>query len=178
MIIIRFDGLFRSFPGSQALGINAGILCYGWLITRRGVIAAQGHGAFARSREVNSSVAEYLALIESLDAALDLGVNGELVEVRGDAKTIIDQMRGACVVNAACIKPLYRQARTLADQIERIQWVWSPRKNNREADSLSRRAMQQVRRDRSAYQRLAETVLNFPAQHRRLAPVLDLRVYY
>jgi len=178
IIVLRFDGLFRSFPGSQALGINAGILCYGWLITRRGVITAQGHGAFARSREVNSSVADYLALSEGLDAVVDLGVAGELVEVRGDAKTIIDQMRGASVVNAACIKPLHRQASALAKQIEQVQWIWSPRKNNREADSLSRRAMQQVRRDRSTYQFLAQAMLNFPAKHRRLAPVLDLRVYY
>jgi ribonuclease HI len=178
MIVLRFDGLFRSFPGSQALGVNAGILCYGWLITRRGVVAAQGHGAFARSRLVNSSVAEYLALIEGLDAAIDLGVSREMVEVRGDAKTIIDQMRGACDVNAASIKPLYRQASALANRIERVQWVWSPRKNNREADSLSRRAMHQVSRNRCAYQSLAEAMLNFPAQHRQLAPVLDLRVYF
>jgi ribonuclease HI len=178
MIVLRFDGLFRAFPGSHALGINAGILCYGWLITRRGAVSAQGHGAFARSRAVNSSVAEYLALIEGLDAALDLLAGGEALEVRGDAKTIIDQMRGACEVNAPSIKPLYRQARALAERLERVQWVWAPRKNNREADQLSRRAMQQVRRDQRAYERLAQAVVNFPARHRRLAPVLDLRVYY
>lgn len=200
MLILRFDGLYRglsagnepdghpasrngnSQPGEKdqppRRRTKAGLLCYGWLITRKGVILAKGHGAFARSKNASSNVAEYLALIEGLDALLDLGIEDEAVEVRGDAKSIIDQMRGSAEVNAASIRPYYRQAIRLAGQLRRVDWVWMPRKNNREADTLSRRAMRQLRRDHNYYQNAVQTATGGLKRRESTAPVLDLRVYF
>lgn len=194
MIVLRFDGLYRCLsndsgengnssvrsPGSRPPGApisKPGLLCYGWLITRKGVAVAQGHGAFTRGRNASSNVAEYLALIEGLDALIDLGIGSEPVEVRGDAKSIIDQMRGAAEVNAASIRPYFKRAGQLVSKLHRVDWIWMPRKNNREADTLSRRAMRQLRRDRSYYLNAVQFVTSHPRRE-RLTPVLDLRVYF
>jgi ribonuclease HI len=155
-------------------------MCYGWLISRESRVLAQGHGAFARTVQANSNIAEYLALIEGLDALLALNVGDEFVQVFGDAKSIIDQMRGAAEVNAVAVRPLYRRARRLADYLPSVSWNWLPRKYNRQADQLSRRAMRQLRLDHGYYQ---ATVMEMTSGHRsglsktNLMPVIDLRIY-
>lgn len=177
MLVLSFDGLFRPlFPSSDPQS-GAGLMCYGWLITRKGVILAHGHGAFARAKDANSNLAEYLALIEGLDAAFDLLRGDELVQVRGDAKSVIDQMRGAALVASERVKPLYLRAQRLADRLPRVEWVWTPRKDNRLADALSRRALRQMRRDRASYQMALSNLLGQVKAQNRLLPVLDLRYY-
>jgi ribonuclease HI len=180
MIILRFDGLFRGVPGKTDPASNAGFMCYGWLITREGEMLAQGHGAFARGRYANSNIAEYLALIEGLDALLALGIRDETIQVCGDAKSVIDQMRGEAVVSAPSIKPLYLRARQLSDRLSQVQWIWLPRRDNRDADTLSRRAMRQLRLNRGHYQAIVQAIT--AGKYRGLSissllPVTDLRVY-
>jgi ribonuclease HI len=180
MIVLRFDGLFRGMPGKSDPSSNAGFMCYGWLITRSGAVLAQGHGAFARGVHANSNIAEYLALIEGLDALLALEIGDETVEVCGDAKSVIDQMSRIAAVNAPSVRPLYRQARKLSDRLADVRWVWLPRKNNREADTLSRRAMRQLRLDRHHYQAAVKSINTRQRKGFSLSsmlPVLDLRVY-
>jgi ribonuclease HI len=92
-------------------------------------------------------VAEYTALIEGLQAALEWHDAGELVEVRGDSQLAIRQMKGEYQVKSARIRPLHRKARELARQIGRVTWRWVPREQNEEADALSREAYQSVREE-------------------------------
>jgi ribonuclease HI len=68
MITLSFDGLFKSVAAGNNAKSQAGILCYGWLIIKQRSLIAQGHGEFARGSDATSNVAEYLALIEGLDA--------------------------------------------------------------------------------------------------------------
>ena len=68
-------------------------MCYGWLISKGGQVIARGHGGFARGQATNYNIAEYLALIEGMDALLDMGIREELVMVIGDAKSVIDPMQ-------------------------------------------------------------------------------------
>ena len=70
------------------------------------------------------------------------------------------------------------QAMRLAGRLRRVDWVWMPRKNNREADTLSRRAMRQLRRDHNYYQNAVLTATGQLRRRESLAPVLDLRVYF
>ncbi len=180
MITLFFDGLFRSIHGKPDSPVNAGFMCYGWLILREKTVLAQGHGAFARPTQANSNIAEYLALIEGLDALLDLDIGDEYVQVYGDAKSIIDQMRGAAEVNAPSVRPLYLRAQRLADQLRSVSWTWMPRKHNRQADKLSRRAMRQLRLDRGFYQATVQAIASGQMKGKsmaRLVPVMDLRVY-
>jgi ribonuclease HI len=179
MITLRFDGLFRGIPSNHC-GRKAGVMCYGWLISRNGVLLARGHGAVARGKDATSNVAEYLALIEGLEALIDLGVSQETVKICGDSRCIIDQMRGAAAVNAPSMIPLHDKAARLVQHFRKLRWNWMPRKHNKEADSLTRRALRQVRLDPNVYQKAVAAIVTLNKPRRssnRFLPLMDLRVY-
>jgi ribonuclease HI len=180
MYKLQFDGLFHGFPGFEEPELKAGFLCYGWIIFRDGHTIARGHGAYARQHNATSNIAEYLALIEGLDALYDIGVTEEAVLVIGDAKFVIDQMQGLASVSSSSIKPLFRRATRLAQHFLHLQWEWTPRKNNRAADLLTRKAMQQLRMDQRHYQNVAQAanaIDQYAHGSQKFLPVLDLRVY-
>lgn len=145
------------------------------------MIIARGYGGVARGVNATSNNAEYLALIEGMEAYLDAGLQEEPLTIYGDAKGVIDQMQGFSAVNAVSIKPLYNRAQRLSEQIEDIHWVWTPRQNNRAADQLTRRAMRHIRRDRNKFEHAAK-VINPYSDHwnrsTKLLPLFDLRVYF
>ena len=177
---MQFDGLFRRFSEDHYPAELSGLLCFGWLVYRDELIIAQGHGAFVRHKGASSNAAEYLALIEGLDAMSDMGIDHENILVSGDAKSIIDQMLGFASVSSEAIRPLYIQARRLADDFYNLQWVWTPRKNNRAADWLSRRAMRQISADRRVYLTAVKAMKKGSGRWQRsarLLPLIDLRIY-
>lgn len=177
---LRFDGLYRSFSGSSNSKDSAGFLCYGWLICRNDILIAQGHGVFVRSLGASSNMAEYLALIEGLDALSDLGLEDEQVKVFGDAKSVIDQMNGIAAVSSEAIWPLYMRARQLSSRFINLRWIWTPRKNNKAADWLTRRAMRQINSDRRNYQAALKAIANGSKGKKRSAklfPLIDLRIF-
>lgn len=185
MYTLRFDGLFLELPGCGIVagnphGARIGIMGIGWLVTHGASVIAQGHGAYARRKEASSNVAEYLALIEGLDALSDLGINGELVKVFGDSKTVIDQMRGIAAVNSESMWPFHLRARELAHRFLNLRWIWTPRKNNKAADRLTRRAVRQLQNDRAAFEAALQTIAAQPRRKavRKLHVLLDLRVYH
>lgn len=180
MYILHFDGLFRGIPAHPLTTSKAGIMCYGWLIIEHDIIIARGHGAFARGVDATSNVAEYLALIEGLEALRDLGIQSQPVRVCGDAKCVIDQMRGSASVNAASMKPMYRRAQRLARNFRNLHWSWLPRSYNKAADSLTRQAMRQVRRDRKTYNAAIRAIGSGNRESLnsyKFLPLMDLRVY-
>jgi ribonuclease HI len=127
-------------------------MCYGWILRSGEQILARGHGAYARGRDANSNIAEYLALIEGLDAP---------------------------AVTSPVTRPLYRRAKRLAGRFQRLEWAWVPRKHNRAADQLTRRAMRQVHLDSHNYQAALRAIHPFNREGRlsgRFLPLLDLRV--
>lgn len=180
MLTLQFDGLFRSAPEDLKLGCSAGFMCYGWVILRDGALVGHGHGGYARCENASSIVAEYLGLIEGLEALLDMHAESELVMICGDAKSIIDQMTGASVVSADSIKPLYRRARKLTGRFSQIYWNWTPRRLNHTADALTRRALQQIRSRPEQWQAAIDYFTSIKSRRQtasRLLPILDLRMY-
>lgn len=180
MITLQFDGLFRRIPSSPRQTSKAGFMGYGWLILRNQVVIARGHGVVAHASNATSNIAEYLALIEGLEALADLGIQKEPLTVCGDSKCIIDQMCGAASVNAPGMKPLHRRAKRLCRRFLSITWNWTPRQENKDADSLTRRAMRQVRADPIHYQQAVKaldphSLGRLPTD--RFLPLLDLRIY-
>jgi ribonuclease HI len=149
MLRLEFDGLFRNTDGEHS---SAGIMCYGWRILRGKRVIAHGHGTFARSQNANSNIAEYLALVEGLEALLDMGVNHERVVVCGDAKSVIHQMQGVASVSSPAVKPLHTRAARLARHFSHLRWQWLPRKHNRGADLLSRHALKHLWNDPGLYE--------------------------
>lgn len=180
MITLYFDGLFRNVSGESQRASRPGLMCYGWLVFRSGRVIARGHGGYLRRSDATSNIAEYLALIEGLEALRDLGVRDEPVQVVGDARSIIDQMQGAAEVNSPRVRPLYRRAQRIARQFAVITWYWTERRGNHAADALTRRALRQIRAGvRHSLQDLQVLLDDKPATltGNKLLPILDLRVY-
>ncbi len=180
MLILQFDGLFRSAPKELHLGDDAGFMCYGWVILQDGLVVAQGHGGYVRSHYASSNVAEYLGLIEGIEALTDMNRSHEVIVVYGDAKSVIDQMEGRAAVNAPSIKYLHRRAVRLASHFKDISCFWTPRRNNHYADALTRKALLQIRADPTQWDATFQA-FDLP-KHKgqdsnRLRQVLDLRKY-
>ena len=177
MLILQFDGLYRGVSNNSEKGDGAGVMCYGWVILRDHQVIARGHGGYVRGKEASSNVAEYLALIEGMEALIDMGAERQAVTITGDAKSVIDQMQGFAAVSAHSIRPLYRRARKLFAHFQRAYWCWTPRANNQEADALTRRALRQLRANPSYEQALASLQPSQGKPTSRLLPVLDLRLF-
>ena len=185
MYELHFDGLFRQVRPQT--GVNprhsneqAGFMCYGWLIFKNGVLVGRGHGVFAHSKNASSNSAEYLALIEGLEALSDMGVVQDRVMVIGDAKSVIDQMRGESAVNSIVARGYYRRAKKLVHSFAHLEWCWTPRQHNRAADQLTRKAMSRMRQDAQEYKAALDAM--YPAQPgktpaRGLLALSDFRVY-
>ncbi|MCS6993104.1 MAG: ribonuclease HI family protein [Anaerolineales bacterium] len=174
MFRLEFDGLFRTADDERPA--SAGIMCYGWRILRGKRVIAQGHGTFARGRNANSNIAEYLALVEGLEALLDMGVTHERVLVCGDAKSVINQMEGVAGVSSPAVRSLHERARKLAAAFPNLRWEWLPRRHNRAADALSRHAFKRLRHDPARYESILEKVRTSRLAG-RLVDVGGLRVY-
>ncbi len=178
IIILRFDGLYMSIPRQGRPGPQAGFMCYGWIISRGSKMLGRGHGGYVRGQDASSNVAEYLALIDGLEALRDMGADHEPIRVIGDARTVIDQMQGYAQVSAESIREIYQRTRRLANYFSALEWEWTPRRHNREADALTRRALHQIQAHPDSYQdALEEILLGHAPQRRFAAPVLDLRIY-
>ena len=175
MLTLEFDGLFRGAPHDYHLKADAGLMCYGWVILREGVVIARGHGGYTSTQHASSNVAEYLGLIEGMEALLDLQAYREIVMICGDAKSVIEQMEGTASVVAGSIKPLHRRAIKLAHKFKRLYWSWTPRRNNQAADALTRRALRQIRANPQHYEDAFAPVNNRSTA--RMRSVLDLRMY-
>jgi len=174
MITLRFDGLFRTVSPNHDPRQTTGLMCFGWVVFRDGRLVAHGHGAFARLESASSNSAEYLALIEGLEALRDMGVQHEPVEVIGDARSVIEQMLGLAGVSSAQARPLYQRARRAARHFRDLRWAWQPRRDNRLADQLTRRALKMVYFNReSTRQALQEAV----KPRGGLLTLLDLSVF-
>ena len=88
-----------------------------------------------------SNVAEYVALLATLERAHALGL--EELAVRSDSQLLVEQMNGSYRVKAPHLKPLWLRARTLAAGLRRFSIVHVPRERNRAADALANRAVEQ-----------------------------------
>ena len=175
MYILQFDGMLRTVHNDWQSYV--GLLGYGWLIERNNVQVAHGFGIFVGRCMAGSNVAEYLALIEGLEALVDLRIRNAAVEIRGDAKCVIDQMIGIASVSSPLTLELYQQARKLACQFTSLTWRWVPRRENRQADSLSRRSFRYI-----SYSSCLDREINQPQllslYGGRLVPLVDLRVHH
>lgn len=87
----------------------------------------------------SNNVAEYRGLIAALEAAVELGLPE--IEIRMDSKLVVEQMSGRWKIKHPSMQKLALQARRLAEQIDRVDYVWIPRAQNSHADRLANEAM-------------------------------------
>ena len=90
-----------------------------------------------------NNVAEYTALIRSLEEARALGCR--FIAVITDSELMARQINGQYAVKADHLKPLFRRAMALLSEFTRATVTHTRRENNREADKLSNLGADKVR---------------------------------
>lgn len=146
MYKLKFDGAFRQLNENH----TTGFMGFGWVVYRHATIIAQGYGIGARANDATSNVAEYLALTDGLEMLLAMDIGNAEIVVAGDSRAVIHQMQGRAKVNGQRIKPYFYLACHLSHQLSISQWHWIPRQYNKVANSLARKAVNELRYDRIA----------------------------
>ncbi len=150
-IYLHFDGLYREnspYPGLQDADVDhgrSGLVTYGWLIIKDRRIAAHGFGAHKNFIGATSNAGEYFGLIHGLEALRDMGLEHKKIVIRGDSKTVIEQMQYRARVSSPAIMPVFNHAQLLAAHFSALRWHWIPRKFNKASDRLTRKALKQYR---------------------------------
>jgi ribonuclease HI len=88
-----------------------------------------------------NNVAEWTALILGLEAALNRGIR--TLAVRLDSELVVKQLNGEYRVKHAGLQPLHSRARRLLDRFSEVDVRHVPRKENKLADSLVNRVLDQ-----------------------------------
>src|SRR3954468_13931665 len=128
VITLQFDGGSRGNPGPAGIGV----------VLR----AADGTPLVTLGRFIGratNNVAEYRALITSLEEAKKLGAK-KLV-IRGDSELIVKQMRGEYRVKNPDLRALYDEAQFLYHQFDEARLEHNLRDKNKLADKLANLAM-------------------------------------
>ncbi len=170
MYTLQFDGMLRDAGNGFAKPF--GLLGYGWLIERNAMELAHGFGVYLGAGKAGSNAAEYLALIDGLEALSDLRVCHERIQIRGDAKCVIDQMTGLAGVTSPLTRQLNERARKLSRRFFSLTWLWVPRRENRLADSLSRRSFRYLHFDQELH-----AIEKSREYDGNLVPLVDLRIH-
>ncbi len=128
LLRIHVDGASRGNPGEAGFGIHAA--------STDGRTVAELYGYLGRA---TNNVAEYQALIHALRWALGRG--SDRVEILSDSQLLVRQLEGRYRVKNPGLQPLFREASGLKARFERIAIRHVPREENREADALANRAV-------------------------------------
>ena len=122
------DGGARGNPGKAGYGAH--------VTSESGDTIAEVYGFLGVA---TNNVAEYAALLAALEFALEAGARS--LEVRSDSQLMVRQLQGRYKVKNAGLQPLFRRARQLIGGLERFHIEHIPREENKEADALANRAM-------------------------------------
>jgi ribonuclease HI len=89
-----------------------------------------------------NNVAEYFGLIAALDYAQNHGIRA--LRIESDSELMVKQMRGQYKVKSEELKPLFERAKKMSQTFEsfRINHVY--REQNKEADALVNRALDET----------------------------------
>lgn len=86
-----------------------------------------------------NNVAEYVALVALLGRAAALGL--ERLEIASDSELVVRQLAGRYKVRAPHLQRLFQAVRALRGAVPRVSLRHVPRAENRDADRLANRAI-------------------------------------
>ena len=125
---IHIDGASRGNPGEAGFGVH--------VARPDGTEIAGLYGYLGRA---TNNVAEYQALIHALRYALAKGARK--VRVFSDSELVVRQVEGLYRVKHPDMIPLHREAAGLLRRFEEARLTHVPREQNRDADRLANRAL-------------------------------------
>jgi ribonuclease HI len=126
-LIIYTDGASRNNPGEAGAGV---------------FIMQDGEPVARIARYLGTAtnnVAEYTAAIIGLEHAVKLEVSR--VKLFADSELLVKQLNGQYRVKNEGLKPLYTKAKELIAKIGSVEVQYIPRAQNREADALANKAI-------------------------------------
>jgi ribonuclease HI len=127
-LVAHIDGGARGNPGPAGYGVV--------LADESGHIVAQLSRYLGRQ---TNNFAEYSALIAALEYALQRGVR--VLRVFSDSELLVRQIKGIYKVRNEGLRPLYDRAQELMLKLEDFRITHVRREQNREADRLANKAM-------------------------------------
>ena len=89
--------------------------------------------------ETTNNIAEYTALIRGLEEAIDM--DEKSVRVFCDSELIVKQINGEYRVKNEGLAPLYNNVKALIHKFKKIEIFYISRENNKEADKLANRGI-------------------------------------
>lgn len=126
-LTIYTDGASRNNPGEAGAGI---------VIMREGKKVAE----IAKYLGVTTNnIAEYSAAIIGLERAAELGA--KRVRLLSDSELLVRQINGQYKVRNEGLLPLYQKVKALIAKLGSVEVQYIPREQNREADALANRAI-------------------------------------
>jgi ribonuclease HI len=129
-LVAFFDGACSPNPG--------GVMGAGAVITENDAVIFQAVGMAGDGELSSNNTAEYGALIALLCYLVAAGLNDASIEIRGDSRLVIEQMRGAWRIRKGLYAAAAEQALQLLPRFSNIHFKWIPREDNTLADGLSK----------------------------------------
>lgn len=127
-LIIHTDGGSRGNPGPAALGV--------YVTDERGAVLKK-HSRYLG--EQTNNYAEYMAIIDALTHAKDLGADE--VEMRMDSELAVRQLNGVYKVKNQALGVLFMQVHNLRLGFRKVTFTHVRREKNKEADRLVNEAI-------------------------------------
>lgn len=122
-----------------------GTATFGYVIRDdSGSILASRSGLVGEGPAMSNNLAEYAALCESLSFLLSKGRSGSPLEVKSDSRLVVYQMSEKWKFHGGLYAEKYHEAKRLAAKFSHLSFKWIPRKENEEADGLSREAYEKA----------------------------------
>jgi ribonuclease HI len=138
-VSVYCDGASRGNPGPAAYGVAA--FRKGDEKSLSAFRAGKDTTLFKLAKKIGrhtNNEAEYYGIIRALEKCLELGIND--IVLYSDSELVIRQLRGEYKVKNEKLKPLYEQARSLAQRLKPVL-VHVPREKNQIADYLANLAL-------------------------------------
>jgi len=127
-IVAYIDGGARGNPGPAGYGVR--------IEDDAGTLIDEFHGFLGSA---TNNIAEYNGLLAALRYAQQHG--HRTIRIKSDSELLVKQMKGEYRVKNAGLQPLYQEARSMADGLERIVYEHVRREQNKDADRLANLAM-------------------------------------
>ncbi len=136
-IIIYTDGGARGNPGIAGAGaviFNA---------TNSGQISGEPIAEVSSylGDDKTNNYAEYQAIILALQKCIELGLQGNSIELRADSKLAVEQLSGRWKVKDLGIRKQFNEINTILKQFKCVKFTHVRRDLNKHADALANEAM-------------------------------------
>lgn len=133
-----FDGASKHNPGPSGCGFviyACALQRYTSALQRYENDLEVASGSAFVGDKITNNYAEYSGLILGMDRAVDLDIKE--IEVYGDSKLVIEQMKGNWKVKSENLCDLYHRAKELEKKFDKITFTHIYREFNTRADELS-----------------------------------------